>query len=129
MPVLCDFTVIQGDINKVIGDDGVAQWEETFNTGGRCGQAVLMFMVKGLTSTTNNVDVKINGKVIGKIYHYNGANASHWFTQIINVGKGYLNDGDNLLQIHAVSFPDAESGNIYDDFSIRDVIIFFQQRS
>lgn len=131
MVVLCDFVVIQGDSNKVLGDTGDALWEKSFDTGGRQsgGAAILMLMVKGLTSTNSNVPVKINNINVGEIFHYNGANSKHWFTQIINIGSGVLKDGNNELQIGAVSFPGANSGDLYDDFYIRDVICFFQQSS
>lgn len=131
MPVLCDFVVIQGDDNVVLGDGGVVLWEKNFNTGGRHsgGAAILMLMVSGLTETTSNVPVKINNKTVGNIYNYNGAKSGHWFTQIINIGTTVLKDGNNEIQIGAVSWPGAESGNLYDDFAIRDVICFFQQSS
>jgi hypothetical protein len=131
MPVLCDFVVIQGDSNKVLGDSGDVLWEKTFNTGGRSsgGGAILMLMVKGLTSTKSNVPVKINNIDVGYIFHYNGANSGHWFTQIINIGANILKDGNNELQIGAVSWPGAKPGDLYDDFYIRDVICFFQQSS
>lgn len=131
MPVLCDFVVIQGDDNVVLGDGGVVLWEKNFSTGGRHsgGEAILMLMVRGLTETTSNVPVKINNKTVGNIYNYNGANSNHWFTQIINIGTTVLKDGNNEIQIGAVSWPGAESGNLYDDFAIRDVICFFKQSS
>ena len=131
MPILCDFTVIQGDAARVIGDDGHRVWEKEFDTGGRrrTGGAILMFMVRGLTSTNADVDVKINNKKVGQIEHYKGAPASHWFTQIINVLGSNLNNGKNELQIEAVSFPGAKEGNLFDDFLIRDVVCFFQQSS
>lgn len=130
MPVVCDIQVIQGDASRRIGD-GASLWEKTFNTGGRHsgGKAILMLMVKGLTATDTTVDVKINNKSVGKIFNYNGAPSSHWFTQIINIGSGILNNGDNELQIEAVSWPGAKPGNIFDDFYVRDVVCIFQQRA
>lgn len=61
MPVVSDIQVIQGDAIKTLGDGGSTVWEKTFNTGGRYsgGKAVLMFMVKGLTETESDVDIKI----------------------------------------------------------------------
>jgi hypothetical protein len=131
MTVLCDFVVIQGDVTKVMGDSGAVLWEKTFNTGGRRsgGNAILMMMVRGLTQTTSNVPVKINNKDVGYIFNYNGANANHWFTQIINIGQDILKDGNNEFQIGAVSWPGAKAGDLYDDFAIRDVVCFFQQSS
>lgn len=129
MPVVCDIKVIQGDAARRIGDGGVTLWEKTFNTGGRHagGEAVLMLMVKGLTSANTDVDVLINNTKVGVIEHYNGADSSHWFTQIINIGGGILNNGNNELQIQAVSFPGAGPGNLFDDFFVKDVVCTFQQ--
>lgn len=130
MPVLCDFIVIQGDVNRRLGD-GATLWEKNFNTGGRHpgGAAILMLMVKGLTSADMNVDVKINGKGVGKIFRYKGAHAQDWFTQIINIGPGTLKDGDNEIQLEAVSWPGASATNLFDDFYLRDVVCFFQQHT
>ncbi len=123
MPVLCDFQVIQGDSSRRIGD-GAIIWEKTFNTGGRTsgGKAILMLMVKGLTYATEPVDVKINNTSVGKIFPYRwptkaerDAAANHWHTQIINIGGGILNDGNNELQIEAVSYPEATGSNAFDD--------------
>lgn len=128
MPVLSDFTVIQGDVNRRVGD-GATLWEKTFNTGGRHpgGQAILTLMVKGLTETNSDVDVKINNVSVGKIFHYKGANPNHWFSQTINIGGGILNNGDNELQLEAVTWPGATPNNLFDDFFLRDVVCFFQQ--
>jgi hypothetical protein len=135
MTVVCDFTVIQGDVDRRIGD-GATLWEKNFDTGGReaGGNAVLMFMVKGLTYANEPVDVKINNVSVGVIYPYRwptqelrDADAEHWYTQIINVGGAQLKKVGNELQIQAIGFPGNTPQNIYDDFYIRDVVIFFQQ--
>lgn len=129
MPVVCDLQVIQGDATRRLGDGGATVWEKNFNTGGRyaAGDAILMLMVKGLTATQSDVDVKINNKHVGRIEHYNGADSRHWFTQIINIGAGILKSGNNEIQIEAVSWPGARAGDIYDDFWIKDVVCIFQQ--
>ena len=129
MAVLSDFVVIQGDSNRRVGD-GATLWEKNFNTGGRHsgGAAILMFMVKGLTVAEKDVDVKINNTSVGKIFRYNGANANHWFTQIINIGSGILNNGNNELQIEAIDYEGGGSDH-FDDFYLRDVVCFFQQSS
>ncbi|MEA3325624.1 MAG: hypothetical protein U9Q37_10955 [Euryarchaeota archaeon] len=71
------------------------------------GKAILMFMVKGLTVTDSDVDVKINNTSVGKIFNYKGANSNHWFTQIVNIGSNILKNGNNELQLEAVSFAGA----------------------
>lgn len=128
MPVQCNFIVIQGDENKVLGDRGDAKWEKTFNTAGRRsgGEAILMLMVKGLTATRDAL-VKINNVRVGQIFHCIYENRDYWFTQIIDIGPDILKDGDNQLQIVAASLPHPKPGELYDDFYIRDVICFFHQ--
>jgi hypothetical protein len=130
MPVLCDFQVIRGDNAVKIGD-GSPEWETTFNTGGRrsSGHAFLMFNVKGLTHTNDSVPVRVNNTEVGRIYPYGGEGetANRWYTQLINIGGGVLRDGNNEIEIPAVSWPGAGPGNLYDDFFLKDVICFFQQ--
>ena len=128
MPIVSDFVVIQGDITRRIGDRATL-WEKTFDTVGRAhgGLAILTFMVKGLIHTESNVDVKINGKHVGRIFNYKDADPNHWFTQIMTIGSNILNDGENKIHIEAVSYPSSESGDIFEDFYIRDVVCFFKQ--
>jgi hypothetical protein len=93
MPVLCDFTVIQfGEVP--IGSGASVSVESrsfraSFNTGGRHSQggALLMFSVKGLTRTTANPQITINGQVIGEIHRSTPSrtpqfpeNSNHWYT-------------------------------------------------
>jgi hypothetical protein len=129
MPVVADFTVIQGDAVRRIGD-GATLWEKQFPTGGRYvpGGAILMLMVKGLTVATKPVDVKINNRSVGRIYPYRGADPNHWFTQIINIGSGILNHPYNELQIQAVDYVGGGDDN-FDDFYLRDVVCFFNQEA
>ncbi len=130
MPVVSDFVVIQGDETKKIGD-GATLWEKNFGTGG-CKTdeyAFLMLMVKQLSHSTEPVNVKINNKVIGKIFPHLGADGEYWFTEIMNIEKGTLKDGSNELQIEAIGHPGSTAGNMYDDFYVRDVICFFKQEA
>jgi hypothetical protein len=133
MPVVSDFVVILGDTNDVIVGDDHFLWEsEPFGTGGRepGGLAILTFMVKGLTQAQNDVDVRINGQHVGWIFRYNGANPAHWYTQIINIGPGVLNNGPNILRLQAVEIEGGGGGgNNFDDFSVRDIVCFFQQEA
>jgi hypothetical protein len=127
MAIVCDFIVIQGDSSHRIGD-GATLWEKTFLTESRLRTrtAFLMFMVKGLTVTEKEVDVKINNTSVGKISPYTGANKDHWFTQIIHIGSEILNDGENELQLEAVDYEGGGSDH-FDDFYLRDIICFFKQ--
>jgi hypothetical protein len=130
MPVLSDFTMIRGDSAVTIGD-GLPTWETTFNTGGResSSPAFLIFNVRGLTHTNVDVAVRINNAVVGHIRRYPGQDetASYWFTQMIAVDGSTLKDGNNELQINAVTFPGASNTNLFDDFELKDVVCFFPQ--
>lgn len=125
---LSNFVVIQGDSSRRIGD-GAAIWTKSFGAGGRVAgkDAILMFMVAGLTATNSDVDIKINDQTIGRIENYNGMDRRHWFTQVVNIGPNVLNDGTNELEITAVSWDGATAGDIYDDFFIKDVVCFFKK--
>lgn len=132
MTVICDFTVIHGDDSVLIGD-GHEEWDETFNTGGRNsysdGGAFLLLNVRGLTHTDRDVDVQINGRSVGKIRHYGGQKetAGYWFTQMIHFPSSILHDGDNRIEIRAVTWPGTTPANRFDDFELKDVICFFKQ--
>ena len=128
MALFCDFQVIQGDAVKRLGDGGETVWRKNFETRGEPGgMAVLMFMVAGLTVANSDVRIRVNERDVGKIEHYNGADARHWFSQIVNIGPNILNDGMNEIEIRAVSWSGATEGDLWDDFFIKDVICFFQQ--
>ncbi len=130
MPVVSDFTLIRGDSPVQIGD-GLPIWEETFNTGGResGSPALLIFNVRGLTSTNVNVVVKVNNVEVGQIRRYGGDGdiANNWYTQMIAMNGNQLNNGDNEIQIEAVGWPGATPGNLFDDFELKDVVCFFHQ--
>jgi hypothetical protein len=46
---------------------------------------------------------------------------------MIAMNGSELNDGNNELQIVAVGWPGATSGNLFDDFELKDVVCFFHQ--
>jgi hypothetical protein len=93
------------------------------------GGAFLLLNVKGLTHTDRDVDVQINGSSVGKICHYGGRDETkdYWFTQMIHFPSNILNDGDNRIEIRAVTWPGATPSNRFDDFWLKDVICFFKQ--
>lgn len=126
MPVLCDFTVIQ-DGTVTIGDNGPAL-KKNFNTGGRHNsQALLMLNVKGLND--GFATVKINGTFVKAIQpNTNGDNTS-WFSQHMVLPSHLLSpssSNQNQIEIGRVTEDDNVAGN-FDDFSVRDVVIFFHQ--
>lgn len=136
MPVLCDFELIRGNKPIKIGDriwQAHEVWRRTFNTGGRRRDkpAFLIFNVKGLTRATKDVPVKINDKVVGYIYPYEnrGENYNEWYTQMISLEGSQLNNGDNELEICAVEWSGAKPGHMYDAFYLKNVVIFFRQKT
>jgi hypothetical protein len=112
MPIVSDFTRIVGDGGRTIGNAAV---ELPFGTGGRDSNhdALLVFGVKGLNST---VQVKVNNTVVGSLTP--NSTQTHWFTQMVYLTGGQLNNGNNELQLEAVS---------NDSFEIKDVTCFFGQ--
>jgi len=122
----CDFVVIVGEEAVTIGDRNPV-WETTFRIQGhpRPTQAFLIFNVKHLTYA--DMTVSINEREVGVIHHHENWQVfqNHWFTQMINIGGGILEAGDNTIQIAAMRLPpDPASDNEYDDFNLKDVICF-----
>ncbi|MEM7064547.1 MAG: hypothetical protein AAF572_15465 [Cyanobacteria bacterium P01_B01_bin.77] len=148
MPLLCDFTLIVGDSPVTIGDTN-PQWEVSFDSGARDANspAFLIFNVRGLTHSTRDVEVKVNGIEVGRIHNYRPGGADidrttinqpeklrqqdHWYTQMIALDGNKLNsrDNSNRINIKAVDFPERRGTNVKDDFQIKDMICFFHQRS
>lgn len=120
MALVCDFIQIVGDAPVNIG---ATAWEKTFNTGGRKSgtnvdsTALLIFNLKGLTSA--EIPVLINNKEVGRIFPYAGANANHWYTQMVALNGSQLNDGNNEIQLESNS----------DSFQIKNMVCFFHQNS
>jgi hypothetical protein len=136
MPIVSDFSVIIGN-NEVIrlGDpsdynDALTVWTSRFDTGGRHsrGRAFLMFNVKGLTTTSDDVPVTINHQVVGHIHPYKGIPEDNWHNQIITFPGNILRNGNNDIRIEAITYSvTPPEGNIYDDFWLKDMVCFFQQ--
>ena len=126
--VLCDLQVIHGVESGITIGDALPVWEQTFSAGGRYknGNAVLVFMVRGLTGT-NGSKVRLNNNLVGTIAPYPVANPSYWFMQMINITGGPLLDGNNELQVNAAPNADPSPGNIFDDFQLKNIICIFQQ--
>jgi hypothetical protein len=122
------YTMIRGDNPIEIGDS-LPLWEVNFGTPQRvpAHPVLLILNVRGLTQTNLDVTVKVNNTEVGKIHRYGGGSADHWFTQMIAIGGNQVNDGNNELQIQAVSWPGATAGNQNDDFQLKDVFLFYHQ--
>lgn len=116
--VVCDFIQIVGDGPVTIGANVT---ELPFSTGGRvsgndvASTALLLFNLKGLTTAT--IPVKVNNVVVGNIYPYAGANANHWYTQMVALTGTQLVNGTNEIQLESNS----------DSFQIKNMVCFFHQ--
>jgi hypothetical protein len=119
-----------GDAKEQIGDVR-EEWIKDFKMKD-CDtkkSAILMYMVRGLTSTNEKPIVKINDKPIGKIIPYKGQDSKHYFTQMLNIQPAILKDTDaNRIKVEAVSWPGATEGNIYDDFDLRNMYIIYHMK-
>ncbi|MPR12788.1 hypothetical protein [Microvirga tunisiensis] len=143
MPLLSDFTVIQGDGIVTIGSGDTADgWVNNFPTIGRHpgsgqeGNAYIMLMVKGGETLTHGTAigarVQINGIQVGSLLPSKDENPDSWHTQIVSFGSTVLHDETlNQIRIHPVEY---EGGPLagpefFTNFFVRNVICHFHQRS
>jgi hypothetical protein len=126
--VLCDIQIVHGVGTGVTIGDSQPVWEQDFSAGGRLknGNAVLVFMVRGLTGS-NGAEVRLNNNFVGRIDPYPGADSRHWFMQMINITGGPLLDGNNELQVNGAPHSNPSPGDIYEDFQLKNVVCYFQQ--
>lgn len=131
---ISNFMILRGDQSVRIGD-GNPVWERSFDIRsfempGSIFSAFLTYMVKGLTVATSNPEIKINNESVGRIQRMQGADRNHWYTQTVTISTSaissvQLHQGDNEIEIRAVSWPGATAGDLYDDFFLRNVILHF----
>jgi hypothetical protein len=129
MVVVADFEEVIGDRPQRIGDSGARVWEGNFTTGGRYhrGPVVLMFEVQGLTDADQGVVVSVNGRDVGRIHPYEGA-SKNFHTQMISFPASLLKEqGNNVVQIEAIEFDGSSLSNLYDDFDLTNMILFYHQ--
>jgi hypothetical protein len=131
-----DFVNIRGNSSIRIGD-GRQVWEQSFripqhphSTGYQLQHSHLTYMIKGLTLADANPDVRVNNQVVGQIQRSPGADRNHWFTQTVTIARGNtypvpLQQGDNELEIRAVSWPSANRSDLFDDFFLRNIILTY----
>jgi len=102
------------------------------------GGAVLTLNVSQLTASQANVPIFINGKPIGEICRYFGAETrqqrawEYWYSQTICFRADVLNEsGDNEIVIprSPIDPKKAEPAfdDEYDDFFIKDVVLWYKQ--
>ena len=154
MPILCDFIAVQDSTgalihngNPVTIDDSAPVFQGTFHTGGRHsdGQALLILTVSGLTHTDQHVPVRVNSVQIGLIRNYfpggsdvvysdpadpnKARQRDHVYTQVIQFPGTVINNGNNTIEIDAVTFPGNSASNHYDGFTLFNIVCFFNQKS
>jgi len=134
MTIVADYRLIQGDEEIFIGDLTSTYWEKDFRTNGRLDNepALLTFMVKQLTLTTDPMIVKLNGVEVGSIYPYPYSAAvgepnldNHWYTALVHVAGEKLIAGLNTLRLEGA--PLAGAGGPTDDTYVRDVFCFYKK--
>lgn len=144
MPVVADFTVLNkmnvdgtqnGTYQKPykIGDSSGARFEHTFNTGGRHhSPGLLTLMVRRLSEGTARVAIKRKDGTevnLGRLQESAAADVSLWRQQQFIIGTNILDPGDgedNTLVIGRVKI-NPLGDNQYDDFEVRDIVVFYHQ--
>lgn len=98
MPVVADYTMILGDLDK---DDGAGstfrEWDN-WDTGGRTdGTAYISLMTFGLDSRAKKLPrVLVNGTFVGRLV---ASSDSGWMTQAVHFEGKLLKSGKNKLEI------------------------------
>jgi hypothetical protein len=134
MPVVADFTEVVGNRPTRIGDrrsGGERVWEGDFNTGGRWarGPVFMIFEVQGLTQNELGAVVSVNGRDVGRIHPYEGDRQAV-YTQMISFPASLLkSQGNNVVQIEAIEREGASSNDLFDDFDISNMCVFFHQEA
>ena len=128
MAILGDFVVVLSSEVR-IGDPGGGvkkYWNSEFRTSNRskAGKAVMMFEHRDVTYTGNKVF--LNGK---HIFTLAKSDADRYRADIAIFNASNLrDDSKNELEIRAKKL-DIRDTNKYDDFFIKNIVIFFHQES
>jgi hypothetical protein len=132
MPRVANFKVLEGDTDINIGDSpGVNTYVKTFNTSDYDlgGGAYLMFMVQGLTETTNSANVLVNNVDVGGIFSSHAGADPDRVTGIVHIGSAVLSNDPapdaNELRIESVLLDPGAGANQRDNFRIRDIILCY----
>lgn len=113
-----------------IGDSGETVMRSEFTSRQRLpgAQAALLLSVSGLTKARREPVVRLNGRVLGRLDVFEGADAGHRFTQCLTFSSDRLEDGENALEIEAVGLPGGSGTDRFDDFRLLQGICFFQRQ-
>ena len=137
MPTVQDFIVISERPVRV-GDTAPGpdreEREITFSVSDidTSQPAILHFEVRGLTVANEDPDVEINNREIGKINRYFMQNkgkdgeSNFWFHQSMVVPRNAVSRGRNTLEIKAPSWKHANTKDRFDDFDIRNIVLFYK---
>jgi hypothetical protein len=134
MPSVANYVVIELDAPVLVGDAD-RTYTKTFHTPDYNGEdAVISLMVSGLTAATSSVSVKVNNFIIGALAPYRYADffdrdevSTHKFTQTVVIGASILDDVNlNTLELTAVGYPEASPGNLFDDFELESIVLFYK---
>ncbi|UCD13714.1 MAG: hypothetical protein JSW60_09180 [Thermoplasmatales archaeon] len=125
MPVVCDFEVVQGS-SVHVGDRGGPYWSGTFNTGGRrsSGLVLIMYEHNGIQESDNSL--WLNGK---KLYNIEKSREKGYRVDIGTFPASKLQSGSNTLEIRAAAATPGTGRSRYDDFDMKNIVVFFHQRA
>jgi hypothetical protein len=133
------YVVIQGAAPQRIGDGSIV-WEKAFAAQRPvAAPAVLMVRVQSLTHAISSVAVLLNGQVVAYLTPFPGGwaplgdagvNADQaWYTEELTIDGSILRDGENRIQLQAVTFPGNDLTNVFDDFWVADLVCLYQSQA
>ena len=140
MAIVCDYTDILFYIsggNRIIN---IGDFSDTgrygagigFATGGRhTGHSAVLYCVYRRL-TAGSVDVRINGSNIGSLSPLPRTDDldNYWATAIFTFpGDVLRGEGFNSIVIDAIPLADPSSGDLFDDFQIKELVCFFKQET
>ncbi|WP_179378163.1 hypothetical protein [Jannaschia marina] len=95
---------------------------------------ILHFEVKHLTVANENPAVEINNTRVGEIQRHfmrskgSDGEVNFWLHQSLIVPANVVKNGANTLEISAPGWKDSNNSDRYDDFQIRNIVIFYRTR-
>ncbi len=93
---------------------------------------ILHFEVRGLVVATENPAVEINNRKVGEIDRFHlrskGSDGENhfWLHQSLIVPASRVINGRNTLEITAPGWRDSNTNDRFDDFQIRNIVIFYR---
>ena len=139
MALTSDFLVIR-EASTLIGDGAPANDREEREIPFRVTDiergeaAILHFEIRNLTVATEDPAVEINNVRVGSIQRNalrskgSDGEAGFWYHQSMVIPANRIRNGDNMLEITAPGWADSHTGDRFDDFQIRNVVLHYKTR-